>query len=33
MVEYSAYEPGVRDEIYNHDPNLWMYFVEGVPSE
>ena len=31
MVDYSAFEPGVRDEIYSHDPNLWMYFVEGVP--
>jgi uncharacterized protein YbaR (Trm112 family) len=31
MVDYSAYEHGVRDEIYNHEPNLWSYFVEGVP--
>jgi hypothetical protein len=32
MVDYSAYEHGVRDEVYNHDePNLWSYFVEGVP--
>ncbi len=31
MVDYSAYENGVRDEIYNHEPNLWTYFVEGVP--
>jgi hypothetical protein len=31
MVDYSAFEPGVRDEMYNHDPNLRMYFVEGVP--
>jgi hypothetical protein len=31
MVDYSAYEHGVSDEIYNHEPSLWSYFVEGVP--
>ena len=31
MVAGAALEQSVRDEVYNHEPNLWSYFVEGAP--
>ena len=31
MVLGAALEQSVRDEVYNHEPNLWSYFVEGAP--
>jgi hypothetical protein len=31
LVAGAALEQSVRDEVYNHEPNLWSYFVEGAP--
>jgi hypothetical protein len=31
LVDGEQLEPGVRNELYNHEPNLWSYFVEGAP--
>jgi len=31
LVDGEHFEPCVRNEIYDHEPNLWNYFVEGAP--
>ncbi len=31
LVDGEQLEPGVQEELYNHEPNLWSYFVEGAP--
>ena len=31
LVNSEVLEQSVRDEVYNHEPNLWSYFVEGAP--
>jgi hypothetical protein len=32
LVDGSALETqSMRDELFNHEPNLWSYFVEGAP--
>jgi hypothetical protein len=31
LVDGAMLEQSVRDEVYNHEPNLWSYFVEGAP--
>ena len=32
LVDGSTLEQNVREEIYQHEPNLWSYFVEGAPA-
>ena len=31
LADGSTLEHHVREDIYNHEPNLWSYFVEGAP--
>lgn len=31
LVDGAALEQRVREDVYDHEPNLWSYFVEGAP--
>ncbi len=31
LVDGDILQPNIRDELYENEPNLWCYFVEGAP--